>query len=394
MATKKSAVRGALTTNNAATVAKEPEAKVEEAATPYAQALSRITPLQPILAGLAHRNRNQHRRAAWWRHFGMLRRNCARLADELVSADAAARKDAARAAKTARAESKKESKKRRREELASGALRTVKSEREDDDDVAARGVVAGETEGNVRHAAWIRDVLVPKCYLAFSQLTADPQFAPLGIVLLGALAQIKAACDIAAPRPAAPVLSSPSARDVPEAAAESRPSAVESVTTIPKTGNTATLPTLEPGPKANERESTPGTKKDGRDDEGGGGKTISRADVERATAQRKKGKEAGKVKVERDKKTATSSDRAKPGASPEASGATASLPSSKRQVSSAREGEGGEEIARPAKKTKTAAVTRAREKGTNDDKDKDKKTTKKKKTKKGDEFDDLFKGLF
>lgn len=126
----------------------------------YEEALDRLQPLQPILQGFNHRNRNQHRRAAWWAPFGMLRRHVDKLADELV--DSAA---------TANAAARSKSKKRKR----------------DNDD--------GRAEKKVRdHVKWLRDVLVPKCYLAFSQLTADNQFATLGVVLLGALAQVNAAC--------------------------------------------------------------------------------------------------------------------------------------------------------------------------------------------------------
>ncbi|KAI0145902.1 hypothetical protein F4776DRAFT_382639 [Hypoxylon sp. NC0597] len=126
----------------------------------YEEALDRLQPLQPILQGFNHRNRNQHRRAAWWAPFGMLRRHVDKLADELLDSAAAAN-----------AAARSKSKKRKR----------------DNDD--------GRAEKKVRdHVKWLRDVLVPKCYLAFSQLTADNQFATLGVVLLGALAQVNAAC--------------------------------------------------------------------------------------------------------------------------------------------------------------------------------------------------------
>ncbi|KAI0429172.1 hypothetical protein F5Y09DRAFT_264581 [Xylaria sp. FL1042] len=379
MATKKSAVRGALTPNIPVAEA-NPEDEV--ATTPYAQALSRLSPLGPVLAGFAHRNHNQHRRAPWWRHFGLLRRNWARLIDDLISAIAAARKSAAKAAKAAKAQGKK----RRREELVAGDMGTAKGKK--DEDVASQDVgVAMKTDENVTtYATWVRDVLVPKCYLAFSQLTADPQFAPLGVVLLGVLAQIQAACDIAAPR-LAPILPSPSARDIP-AITESRPSNIENVTMATPTvvGNTAVLLVPELGPKTNERATAPGGKKDDRT-ERSGGKAISRADVERATAQHKRGKGNVKAKTERDSPRTTPSDRAKSSAPPEASAVTAARPSSKRQGSS----RASEEIPRPAKKTKTVAAPREGEKSANDDKDKKKK---KKKAKKGDEFDDLFKGLF
>ncbi|KAI0840623.1 hypothetical protein F5Y06DRAFT_263192 [Hypoxylon sp. FL0890] len=126
----------------------------------YEEALDRLQPLQPILRGFNHRNKNQHRHAAWWGPFGMLRRHVDKLVDELVDSAAAAA-----------AAAKSKNKKRKR----------------DNDD--------GRAEKKARdHLKWLRDVLVPKCYLSFSQLTADNQFATLGVVLLGALAQVNAAC--------------------------------------------------------------------------------------------------------------------------------------------------------------------------------------------------------
>ncbi|KAI1212984.1 uncharacterized protein F4807DRAFT_412437 [Annulohypoxylon truncatum] len=127
----------------------------------YEEALDKLQPLQPVLRGFNHRNRNQHRRAAWWAPFGMLRRHVDKLVDELFDGAAAT------AAKS------KKNKKRKRGEDSS----------EDRAERKARG-----------HVKWLRDVLVPKCYLAFSHLTADNQFATLGIVLLSALAQVNATC--------------------------------------------------------------------------------------------------------------------------------------------------------------------------------------------------------
>lgn len=103
----------------------------------YQDALDRLQPLQPVLRGFNHRNRNQHRRAAWWAPFGMLRRHVERVVDELLEAA-----DAVAAAAAAAAKSK--SKKRRRDDGGGG----------------------GGVERKVRgHVEWLRDILVPKCYL-------------------------------------------------------------------------------------------------------------------------------------------------------------------------------------------------------------------------------------
>ncbi|GAW11123.1 hypothetical protein ANO14919_004630 [Xylariales sp. No.14919] len=382
MATQKSAAhsRSALTaTQTAPTSISVAEAEPEEA-TPYSQALCRLEPLHPVLAGFAHRNHNQHRRAAWWRCFGMLRRNYAKLVEELVSAIAATRKNAARAARTARVKSKK----RRREELVSGDLGTRGK-----DGLAAQELgVDVEANANVaKHATWLRDILIPKCYLAFSQLTADSQFAPLGVVLLGILAQIQAVCDTAAPRRAAPPASPRPALNI-TAVAEAHPPSVEDTTIVPKDESTAVLSTSEPGSKTNQGQTPPKGKKESRCEKDGG-RTISREDVERVTELGKKGNETRKIKVKRDAKTANTTDRAKSSTPSKASEVTAAILPSKGQMYSAQEG-GGDELVRPVKKMKIAVVAKEKERGTSDDKDKKKK----KKAKKGDEFDDLFKGLF
>ncbi|KAI2469210.1 hypothetical protein F4781DRAFT_233328 [Annulohypoxylon bovei var. microspora] len=124
----------------------------------YEEALDKLQPLQPVLRGFNHRNRNQHRRAAWWAPFGMLRRHVEKLVDELLDLAATAAKS-------------KNKKRKRGDESDNRAERKVRD-----------------------HVKWLRDLLVPKCYIAFSQLTADNQFATLGVVLLGALAQVNAAC--------------------------------------------------------------------------------------------------------------------------------------------------------------------------------------------------------
>ncbi|KAI1752829.1 hypothetical protein F4782DRAFT_529943 [Xylaria castorea] len=380
MATKKCAVRGAQTsTQNSFTNASTAEAETQEI-TPYSQALSRLEPLQPVLVGLAHRNHNQHRRATWWRCFGMLRRNCAKLVENLVVAIAAARKTAAGAAKAAKAKSKK----RRREELASG--RPVTGVGEND----ALGVQGSELEMEIvaSHTAWLQDFLAPKCYLAFSQLAADSQFAPLGVVLLGILAQVKAACDCVAPRRADPLLSSPSASEIP-ATAERKLLSVENPTIVVENGNITAVPASESRLTASEPPLAPEGKQESRREAtgGSGGKAISREDVERAAEQRKKRKDTGIAKAKRDIQPATITDHAEAG-SP-VKGETSTSPG-KRQVLSTQVDD-GDEGARPAKKTKTAPVNKEKARGESNNSDKNKK---KRRVKKSDEFDDLFKGLF
>lgn len=49
-----------------------------------------------------------------------------------------------------------------------------------------------ELDRVVERAVWMKAVLNPRAYEAFSQLTADRQFAQLGLVLIGVLAQVEA----------------------------------------------------------------------------------------------------------------------------------------------------------------------------------------------------------
>ncbi|KAI1821777.1 hypothetical protein F4861DRAFT_441442 [Xylaria intraflava] len=352
MATKKSAASGVPASPFSPSTGIASEGEAEQQATRYQQAQSRLEPLQSVLAGLAHRNHNQHRRSAWWCHFGMLRRNCAKLTERLI---AAARKDAARAAKA-------KSKKRRREELASGAPETGASGK---DDIAVDINVAA-------HVIWLRDFLIPKCYLAFSQLTADTQFAPLGLVLLSTLAQVQAACECVVP-PAPPA---PSAQD---------------------------------GAETNEAELTvvkPTTTTQGGREERSGGRAISREDAERLARQgqkeRLREKEKGKDKEKEirkeeksDVRRTTGSDRAIPSASSAAKReATASSISPGKCL--ARDS-GHEDGPPPSKKVKTVPAAKDKSNDVISDKGGDKggdKKRSKKKAKKGDEFDDLFKSLF
>ncbi|KAI1085721.1 hypothetical protein F5B20DRAFT_519445 [Whalleya microplaca] len=250
----------------------------------YAEALTKLQPLRPVLARLNHRNKNQHRGAAWWGAFGLLRRHVDGLAGEL---------DATAALSNTSAKGK--CKKRKREDDA----------REE----KARG-----------HVRWLRDVLVPKCYLAFSQLTADNQFATLGVVLLGALAQVHAVCVML----------------VGEAQGTDEDS-------LPPASATLDHGTNKEEPSSSSLTSRPSSQ---------GGVVISRDEV---------------AKAEKLRKTpgisqARSLDRSQLGKDDEISVSK----QQKASMVSTKKG-GPEKEAKPAKK---------------------------KKAKKGDEFDDLFKGLF
>jgi ribonuclease MRP protein subunit RMP1 len=98
---------------------------------PQQAALDLVRPLRPILAGFNHRNRNQHRGARWWAAFGMLRRHLDKLADDLEASIASGGKSAGR-------------KRKRGEGGGDGAPEDGPAE---------------------TRARWVRDVLVPECYV-------------------------------------------------------------------------------------------------------------------------------------------------------------------------------------------------------------------------------------
>ncbi|KAI1467213.1 uncharacterized protein F4812DRAFT_465281 [Daldinia caldariorum] len=308
----------------------------------YQDALDGLQPLQPVLRGFNHRNRNQHRRAAWWAPFGMLRRHVEKLVDELIEAAAAA-------AAAAAASTKSKSKKRRRDG--------------DGDDGRGVGVGGlGGLERNVKcHVGWLRDVLVPKCYLAFSQLTADNQFATLSVVLLGVLAQVNATC----------------VRLVGEAPA-AEPSAGETGTSSPH-GPPSSITTTITATRANQAGSSQGAQGQqqqqqqqssrplvGRDETPGdrGGTKISRDEVARAE------------KLRRKKNTFQ--------------------PGSSSDIADDIAGIDDDDDEKPLRKQKQQQQEQATSSKTKiNEKEVGAKPAKKKKTKKGgDEFDDLFKNLF
>lgn len=116
-----------------------------------------------LLDSLFVRNKNQHRNQLWWKPFSLLR--------------AAVRKFVIL---------------QRREDELRDPLRTK-----------ATGPVADaketrrrfELEAQVRHerelmGERIREVLGPRCYVVFSGIVADTQFANLGLVLMGVLSEI------------------------------------------------------------------------------------------------------------------------------------------------------------------------------------------------------------
>lgn len=158
----------------------------------YQSALETLAPLEPTLAGFARRNKNQHRRARWWASFGMLRRGTSRLLVELVAA-AGSRAAAAAARRLVTTITTA---------TTSGSALVVASGGGGSNDgrkpkkSSSSGQHGGQhlIDAADQRATWLRDAVAPKCWIQFGQLTADPQFAALGVVLLGSLAQVDSVC--------------------------------------------------------------------------------------------------------------------------------------------------------------------------------------------------------
>ncbi|RYP03365.1 hypothetical protein DL764_005180 [Monosporascus ibericus] len=291
----------------------------------YRSVLDELLPLRPVLAGLNHRNKNQHRGARWWGAFGMLRRHVGKLADELDVAAARFAKilSSSTNANAGNSSSGTSSKKKRKRGDGGGGTPVVSS-------------IPALARADER-AKWLRDALLPKCYLAFSQLAADSQFATLGVVLLGVLAQVHAAC----------------VRLVGEAAAEPV-EAVSSLSSASPSGAPAAVTSRSGG-------SNPAAEM-GVDKEPEG-TVVSREEVARAEKRRRKQQQQEALPLQPLALPGRESDDR---SSTVAQGDTAG---STTVIAVAREEERGKEWPRPAQK-------------------------KTKKAKKGDEFDDLFKSLF
>ncbi|KAL7945728.1 hypothetical protein V8C42DRAFT_43395 [Trichoderma barbatum] len=100
-------------------------------------ATASLTPILPILNAFNHRHHNQHRLAHWWPVFRIFRRTIRGLIDDLAS---------------------------RRRDASAPPPRAV----------------------------WLSKHLVPRAYIAFSQLAADNQHAPLGLLLVAILSRTHA----------------------------------------------------------------------------------------------------------------------------------------------------------------------------------------------------------
>lgn len=99
-----------------------------------------LLPIAQLLHLIIFRNKNQHRITKWWGSLTLLHRNLKRLIEALESPEAGFRKN---------------------------------------------------REATLKLVTFLKEQIVPRCYLAFSALVADGQFASLGLLLLGCLARVR-----------------------------------------------------------------------------------------------------------------------------------------------------------------------------------------------------------
>ncbi|KAM0334090.1 hypothetical protein ACHAQA_001110 [Verticillium albo-atrum] len=128
-----------------------------------------------------HRHRNQHRVAKWWVQFALLRRALRRLDNALL-----AHQRRLRASSLARPAPSKSTRPRR----------------------VPTAVEASES-AIAAHVQWLTAHAVPPAYIAFTQLAADGQHAPLGLLLVALTARLDAVLALLNPTPAAPLQSQP-----------------------------------------------------------------------------------------------------------------------------------------------------------------------------------------
>ncbi|KAK3313557.1 hypothetical protein B0H66DRAFT_356075 [Apodospora peruviana] len=132
----------------------------EEEPLPCQKAINTLAPALDILERFHHRNKNQHRLSKWWSSADMLRRHLRKMIESLEDGFEEEEKKA-----KALLKKKKETSNKKMDQ-------------------------SGHGERIASRAEYLRHILVPRAYLAFTQLTADRQFAHLGLMLLATLAQV------------------------------------------------------------------------------------------------------------------------------------------------------------------------------------------------------------
>ena len=139
--------------------------------------LEELDQLSTMLQAMHRRNKNQHRRSHWYRHFDHFRRQLQHLLSDIKLADP--KLDTPATTSTVSKPSSETTPASIAAHLAHGERRRR------DREVAMKSAAA-------RREAWATGDLVRRWHTSFSQLVADPQFAALGLVLVAALARAAA----------------------------------------------------------------------------------------------------------------------------------------------------------------------------------------------------------
>ncbi|KAL2429047.1 hypothetical protein ABEF95_012476 [Exophiala dermatitidis] len=136
-----------------------------------AERSTKLSTTKSLLDQIWARNKNQHRSQPWWKSLGMLRKAIT----HLVAMDEA-----------------EHSLKLLQGSVASIDAKQVRQRFEQETQI--------RREREVWHG-WMREVLVPRAYVGFTALVADTQFAALGVVLVGILADVMGVVGAPTPTP-------------------------------------------------------------------------------------------------------------------------------------------------------------------------------------------------
>ncbi|KAK0100979.1 hypothetical protein ONS95_013032 [Cadophora gregata] len=140
-----------------------------------------LTSVTHLLHLFHHRNKNQHRLSKWWKAFSQLRRQVGKLLLEVEALETCVKFSSAPASASA---SSSKVKKRKGEGSRDEVFRGGGREGESKFVRAARETVEERVE-------FLENWVVPKCFLAFSNVVADNQYAALGLMLMGTLARLQ-----------------------------------------------------------------------------------------------------------------------------------------------------------------------------------------------------------
>ncbi|KAL7912312.1 hypothetical protein GGI35DRAFT_444951 [Trichoderma velutinum] len=151
-------------------------------------ATASLSPILPILNAFNHRHHNQHRLAHWWPVFRIFRHTIRGLLDDLAS---------------------------RRRDASFPPPRAV----------------------------WLSKHFISRAYIAFSQLAADNQHAPLGLLLLAILARTNTAITQLLDQPTLPT---PSSTTLPKEANQDKGVAIARQKQPPPTERLKTQTTIQP----------------------------------------------------------------------------------------------------------------------------------------------------